>query len=183
MDVFRPLWCEGGGGSEVRRWEGLVNTCIHIVSEDATLPGSGVKWKKKRLLKHTHAWKIAYWSLLPSNVLLFFFYKYTHVAVRMEEPELKELTLQFQTKPKAQKAHPHSAECRTAAAEHCRRLSTLHLKGSPFSCTASSWGSTLEECNHHETRVQNKIDKWIKKKNRREKHSNVLDYRLVTVSA
>lgn len=63
------------GESEVRKWEGLVNTCIPIVSEDATLPGSGVKWNKKRkrkgLPKHTHALKIAYWSFLPPNVLFF----------------------------------------------------------------------------------------------------------------
>lgn len=33
----------GRGGVEVGMWEGFVNICIHIVSEDATLSGSGVK--------------------------------------------------------------------------------------------------------------------------------------------
>lgn len=147
MDVFRPLWCgKGSGGS----WGGdvggvrehLYTYCLrgcHTIR----LWGQ-MKQKKGKHFSNTHMHLRLHIDPVSLPMEVVFFFKYTHIAVHTEEPDLKELTLQLQTKPKAQKAHPHSAECRTTAAEHCDRLSTLHLKGESFQLHCQLLGFNAE---------------------------------------
>lgn len=88
------LWWMFSGLYDMGRM-GVRWTTVHIVSVDATLSGSGVKWKRKQNLKHTHAYRL-HIDHLVSRMYEFFIGAFSQRA-----------DMAVQINPKAQKADIH----------------------------------------------------------------------------